>query len=64
MAERRLEREYIHSSLYRVAGMRVPQLVWVDVEPGGASPHPANISNCIVVDLYPRLLQWPVALGS
>ena len=45
MSERRLEREDIHSSLYRVRGMAVPQLVWVNVEPGGASPLPANISN-------------------
>ena len=45
MSERRLEREDIHSSLYRVRGMAVPQLVWVDVEPGGSSPLSAYISN-------------------
>ena len=45
MSEGRLEREYIHSSLYRVRGMAVPQLVWVNVEAGGSSPLPANISN-------------------
>ena len=45
MSERRLESEDIDPSLYRVRGMAVPQLVWVDVEPGGASPLPAYISN-------------------
>ena len=29
MSERRLEREDIHSSLYRVRGMAMPQLQWV-----------------------------------
>jgi hypothetical protein len=47
MSERRLEREDIHSSLYRVRGMAVPQLVWVNVEPCGSSPFAANISNCL-----------------
>ena len=47
MAEGVLEREYIHSSSYRLRGMAVPQLVRVNVEPGGASPLPANISNCL-----------------
>ena len=51
MSEGRLKREDIHSSLYRVAGMRVPQLVWVDVEPGGSSPLPANISNCLACEM-------------
>ena len=45
MAEGVLEREYIHSSSYRLRGMAVPQLVRVNVEPGGASPLPANISK-------------------
>ena len=45
MSERRLEREDIHSSLYRVRGMAVPQLVWVDVESSGSSPLPADISD-------------------
>ena len=45
MSEGRLKREYVDSPLYRVRGMAVPQLVWVDVEPGGSSPLPANISN-------------------
>ena len=45
MSKRRLESEDIDSSLYRVRRMAVPQLVWVDVEPGGSSPLPANISN-------------------
>ena len=45
MSERRLESENIDSSLYRVRRMAVPQLVWVNVEPGGSSPLPAYISN-------------------
>ena len=32
MSEGRLKREYVDSPLYRVRGMAVPQLVWVDVE--------------------------------
>ena len=47
MSERRLEREDIHSSLYRVRGMAVPQLVWVDVESSSTFPFAANISNCL-----------------
>ena len=47
MSERRLESEDIDPSLYRVRGMAVPQLVWVNVEPGGSSPFAANISNCL-----------------
>ena len=47
MSERRLESEDIDSSLYRVRRMAVPQLMWVNVESGGASPLPANISNCL-----------------
>ena len=38
MSERRLAREDIHSSLYRVRGMAVPQLVWVDVKPCCPAP--------------------------
>ena len=45
MAKGVLEREYIHSSSYRLRGMAVPQLVRVNVEAGGSSPLPANISN-------------------
>ena len=45
MSEGRLKREYVDPPLYRVRGMAVPQLVWMDVEPGGSSPLPANISN-------------------
>ena len=45
MAEGVLEREYIHSSSYRLRGMAVPQLVRVNVEASGSSPLPANISN-------------------
>ncbi len=51
MSERRLESEDIDSSLYRVRRMAVPQLVWVDVEPGGSSPLPANISNCLACEM-------------
>ena len=51
MSERRLEREDIHSSLYRVRGMAVPQLVWVNVEPCGSSPFAANISNCLACEM-------------
>jgi hypothetical protein len=47
MSERRLEREDIDSSLYRVRRMAVPQLVRVNVEASGSSPLPANISNCL-----------------
>ena len=51
MSEGVLKREYVDSPLYRVAGMRVPQLVWVDVEPGGSSPLPANISNRLACEM-------------
>ena len=45
MSERRLESEDIDPSLYRVRGMAVPQLVWVNVKTGGSSPLSPNISN-------------------
>ena len=45
MSERRLESEDIDSSLYRVRRMAVPQLVWVDVEPCGSSPLPADLPD-------------------
>ena len=45
MSERRLESEDIDSSLYRMRRMAVPQLVWVDVEPCGSAPFPADISD-------------------
>ena len=45
MAEGVLEREYIHSSSYRLRGMAVPQLMRVDVEPGCSSPLSADISD-------------------
>ncbi len=45
MPERRLESEDIDSSLNRVRGMAMPQLVWVNVEPGGSAPFPADISD-------------------
>ena len=51
MPERRLESEDIDSSLNRVRGMAMPQLVWVDMEPGGSSPLPANISNCLAREM-------------
>ena len=45
MSERRLESEDIDSSLYRVCGMAVPQLMRVDVEPCYSSPLSADISD-------------------
>ena len=45
MSEGRLKREYVDSPLYRVRGMAVPQLVWVNVKTGGSSPLSAYISN-------------------
>ena len=45
MAEGVLEREYIHSSSYRLRGMAVPQLMRVDVEPCCSSPLSADISD-------------------
>ena len=45
VTERGLKREYVHAPLHSVCGMAVPQLVWVNVETGGSSPLPANISN-------------------
>ena len=40
-----MKREYVHAPLHRVCGMAVPQLVWVDVEPGSSAPFPADISD-------------------
>ena len=45
MSEGRLKREYVDSPLYRVRGMAVPQLVWVNVKTGGSSPLSAYISD-------------------
>ena len=45
MSERRLEREDIPSSQYRVRGMAVPQLMRVNVEPCGSSPFAADLPN-------------------
>ena len=45
MTERGLKREYVHAPLHSVCGMAVPQLMWVNVEAGGASPLPADISD-------------------
>ena len=46
-----MKREYVHAPLHSVCGMAVPQLVWMDVEPGGASPLPSNISNCLACEV-------------
>ena len=51
MPEGGLKREYVHAPLHSVCGMALPQLVWVNVEPGGASPLPANISNCLACEM-------------
>ena len=45
VTERGLKREYVHAPLHSVCGMAVPQLVWVDVEPCGSAPFPADISD-------------------
>ena len=45
MPERRLESEDIDSSLNRVRGMAMPQLVWVNVEPCGLAPLPADLPD-------------------
>ena len=46
-----MKREYVHAPLHSVCGMAVPQLVWVNVEPGGSAPLPANISNCLACEM-------------
>ena len=51
MTEGGLKREYVHAPLHSMRGMAVPQLVWVNVEPGGSSPLPANISNCLAREM-------------
>ena len=51
MPERRLESEDNDSSLYRVRGMAMPQLVWVNVEPGGSAPFAAYISNRLACEM-------------
>ena len=45
MPEGCLQREYVHAPLHSVCGMAVPQLVWVNMEPGGSSPLSAYISD-------------------
>ena len=45
MSEGRLKREYVDSPLYRVRGMAVPQLVWVNVESGNSSPLAADLPD-------------------
>ena len=49
--ERRLESEDIDASLYRVRCMAMPQLVWVNVEPGGSPPFAAYISNRLACEM-------------
>ena len=51
MPERRLESEDIDASLYRVRCMAMPQLVWVNVEPGGSAPFAAYISNRLACEM-------------
>ena len=51
MAESGLKREDINPPPNAVSGVGVPQLVRVNVEPGGASPLPANISNCLTCEM-------------
>ena len=51
VTERGLKREYVHAPLHSVCGMALPQLVWVDMEPGGSSPFTANISNCLAREM-------------
>ncbi len=51
MTERGLKREYVHAPLHSVCGMAVPQLVWVNVESGGASPLPADISDGLACEM-------------
>ena len=45
MSERRLEREDIDSSLYRVRRMAVPQLVRMQMKTSRSAPLAANITN-------------------
>ena len=45
VTERGLKREYVHAPLHSVCGMAVPQLVWVNVEPCGSSPLPADLPD-------------------
>ena len=40
-----MKREYVYAPMHSVCGMAVPQLVWVDVEPCGSAPFPADISD-------------------
>ena len=47
-----MKREYVHAPLHSVCGMAVPQLVWVNVEPCGSAPLPANISNCLACEMH------------
>ena len=49
--ERRLESEDIDASLNRVRCMAMPQLVWVNVEPGGSAPFAAYISNRLACEM-------------
>ena len=40
-----LKCEYVHAPLHSVCGMAVPQLVWVDMEPCGFAPLPADLPD-------------------
>ena len=40
-----LKREYIDSPLNRMCGMAVPQMGWVNVEPCGFAPLPADLPD-------------------
>ena len=40
-----MKREYVHAPLHSVCGMAVPQLVWVDMEPCGFAPLPADLPD-------------------
>ena len=51
MSERRLESEYINSALNGVRGMAVPQLMRVDVEPGGSSPLPTDLPDGLACEM-------------
>ena len=51
MPERRLESEDIDSSLNRVRCMAMPQLVWVNVEPGGSAPLAADLPDGLVREM-------------
>ena len=51
VTERGLKREYVHAPLHSVCGMAVPQLVWVNVEPCGSPPLPADLPNGLACEM-------------